>query len=707
MCALSLKILILVNFLFCFPILWTKGIVGNFGDIYQYAAPFRHFAKTSLQYGIVPLWNPYLFAGMPFLASPQSSLFYSGSELFYFLPLNLAFNLFSVLHLFLNSLGMFLFLRTIGRSRSGSLWGSLFWSYSFFFLTKLTAGHVIHLSGYSWFPWIFLFLHNAFLPSHPDRAFSAVLLSLSLALQFFSGHIQVCFHTLLLIAFYFLWKMSGASWQQRRILFQSAILVCACFVSLTIVQWLPTLHLLLSSTRWQTTELFQARSAFDFASSYSMEWRGLVGLLAPDFFGNPLKKNYADPLHPSLFFETNALYFGYVPVVCAALGFFLLLKRRKYFLPAVILLSLALAMGKNSSLYLLVWKGMGSLRVPARFYFLAFAGLTLTASWFWSAHLKGRPLWKLLILVLTVSDLYLQGKQWVYSEPFFLSLRSSPAIQWLQDHTLPSNRLFTTAEIGNPNKTMFFQMPNGNGYEAILQKSLLRYFFISQGPLALSSTGIDVLNPEKNSFLLTGVQHLISLRPLPISWPLRYATDALKIYENPSPFPTAFSGFSLKHFSSLETLLTHLDSRNFQRNEILTLEKYRAPVPAEEPILTQLVSLQRKNPNTIQMEWTSQTKGSYWIALSESYDPGWKVWSESGRVEKPFPAYGMFQAVLHSQNRIPNEKIFWIYRPWGFLLGSFLSTIFIVFLGIKGFKRIMIHPFLRHSRESGNPVSTI
>ena len=67
----GLKILFCVTLAFGAPLLMTGGIVGNFGDIYGYAAPFRHFSANALQTGIVPLWNPFIFCGTPFLASPQ------------------------------------------------------------------------------------------------------------------------------------------------------------------------------------------------------------------------------------------------------------------------------------------------------------------------------------------------------------------------------------------------------------------------------------------------------------------------------------------------------------------------------------------------------------------------------------------------------------------------------------------------------------
>src|SRR4051812_2777737 len=77
-------LLTLIAVLFSMPFLQPGKVPGNFGDLFLYVIPFRNFAAQNLQAGHLPLWNPYIFSGTPFLASPQSSLFYPGTLLFYF-----------------------------------------------------------------------------------------------------------------------------------------------------------------------------------------------------------------------------------------------------------------------------------------------------------------------------------------------------------------------------------------------------------------------------------------------------------------------------------------------------------------------------------------------------------------------------------------------------------------------------------------------
>src|SRR5687768_10039314 len=74
------------------------------GDLVLENYAWKRFILASLQRGELPLWNPYLFAGQPFLAAGQHSALYPFSVLYYVLPLEKAYGWFSVSQLFLAGL---------------------------------------------------------------------------------------------------------------------------------------------------------------------------------------------------------------------------------------------------------------------------------------------------------------------------------------------------------------------------------------------------------------------------------------------------------------------------------------------------------------------------------------------------------------------------------------------------------------------------
>jgi hypothetical protein len=79
--------------------------------------PWKKFILESLHAGEIPLWNPYQFAGVPFLAAGQSSALYPFSIIYYLLPLPRAYGVFTVVQFFLAGLFTYIFLRALGVER--------------------------------------------------------------------------------------------------------------------------------------------------------------------------------------------------------------------------------------------------------------------------------------------------------------------------------------------------------------------------------------------------------------------------------------------------------------------------------------------------------------------------------------------------------------------------------------------------------------
>src|SRR5262245_39351736 len=58
---------------------------GDIGDLITSFYPFRAFAAQAIGNGTLPLWNPQILLGAPFLANAQSALFYPPNALYYVL----------------------------------------------------------------------------------------------------------------------------------------------------------------------------------------------------------------------------------------------------------------------------------------------------------------------------------------------------------------------------------------------------------------------------------------------------------------------------------------------------------------------------------------------------------------------------------------------------------------------------------------------
>ena len=101
----------------------TGGIPQNslLGDLVVQNLPWKTFIVASIRAGEIPLWNPYILSGVPFLAAGQHSALYPLSLVYYILPLPLAYGWFAALHLWLAGLFTYLFARTLRLSRAAGV----------------------------------------------------------------------------------------------------------------------------------------------------------------------------------------------------------------------------------------------------------------------------------------------------------------------------------------------------------------------------------------------------------------------------------------------------------------------------------------------------------------------------------------------------------------------------------------------------------
>src|SRR5678816_48221 len=125
-----------------FPALAGKFLVGPNSDQYIAGYPFREFAASTLKAtGHFPLWNPYLFGGMPYVAAMHGDIFYPTFLLRMVLPTDVAMTWGFIIHVFLAGLFTYIFLRSLGLGFFGSLVGGLAYMMSGNIAGLVSPGH--------------------------------------------------------------------------------------------------------------------------------------------------------------------------------------------------------------------------------------------------------------------------------------------------------------------------------------------------------------------------------------------------------------------------------------------------------------------------------------------------------------------------------------------------------------------------------------
>ncbi|HKN68916.1 MAG TPA: hypothetical protein VJW73_21680, partial [Gemmatimonadaceae bacterium] len=98
-----------------FPALGGGFLVNPRSDQFYAGYPFREFAAASLRSGHgIPLWNPYLMGGMPYVAAMHGDIFYPTFLLRMILPTDVAMTWSFMIHIFLAGFFTYLFLRAWG-----------------------------------------------------------------------------------------------------------------------------------------------------------------------------------------------------------------------------------------------------------------------------------------------------------------------------------------------------------------------------------------------------------------------------------------------------------------------------------------------------------------------------------------------------------------------------------------------------------------
>ena len=425
-------------------------------DALTYFYPYRDYAAQVIRSGHIPLWNPYLFLGVPFVANAQTAVFY---------PLNLALAWLSapkllawsaVLHTALAAECAYLYARvTLRLSPLPAALGA-----SAFALGGYLSGqfeHINQLNVLAWFP-LLLLLWDL----RPKARWPALLgIGATVGIGLLAGHTQSSYITLFGLAAYALvpalahvgialarraTPLSAALRRAAGVLLELALAV-AVALGLAAVQILPTLELSRLSIR---------SGGLSYREAVAFSLKPLPRLLRYTFlppWGRDLVQVYG-----GAYFTEYLATMGLLPLLLgggwAAYSLWRAIGRKPWLHEGVLqrpaprlcllaALGAALALGLYNPLYLVLYKlvpGFSLFRVPARWLFLYAFGAAMIAAVGAQRLLDGletrlrgaAPLlcaWLLAVIVLL--ELFSASAALPFSHPTapqaYTSMRTAPA----------------------------------------------------------------------------------------------------------------------------------------------------------------------------------------------------------------------------------------------------------------------------------------
>lgn len=137
------------------PVLFSsEALLGSGTDLVAYQYPIRQFAFGQLRHGHWPLWNPYIFSGLPFLATGFQSPLHPLSWVSALLSPTLEVKVSCWLCLALAGWSMGGLLAELGFGRAGCMLGGLLWMGGAQSSARIYAGHLDVLLGLAHLPWL-------------------------------------------------------------------------------------------------------------------------------------------------------------------------------------------------------------------------------------------------------------------------------------------------------------------------------------------------------------------------------------------------------------------------------------------------------------------------------------------------------------------------------------------------------------------------
>jgi hypothetical protein len=678
-------------------------------DVWHFNYPLKDFLGQSLKKHQVPLWNKDIGMGQPLLAEGQIGTFFIPNLLlFYLLPTHIAFNLGLFLIVFLAGSGTYLYCRAIKLAKLVSLFGAIVFGFNGLLIVQFN--HFNLAQSASLLPFLFFFSHLIIIKKRP-----VYILPLALVLnqQIFTGFPQITFISLVGIFLYFLFfSLSKAKKKIRNVkaynfkptLFFALALLLA--VLLSAVQLLPSYELKNLTSRKNDL-------SFSVVTQYPYPLKNFITFIFPYFFGNPAKGTYPLQLTTWGLFWENTAYVGIIPLVLFFLGIFMCKKRLKNFYFLMLLLSILLAPGKNSPVYLLYFlRPFNFFRIPSRFLLLTTWSIVI-ASCLALPNLQNSinkkvgkyatHIFTLIVLFLSALQLFHFGRNY---HPYvnlndwqnppetstFLKNKEGriysvkPEVSWNQIFTNGWQDMKPYLHVRNsldPNLNLLFHLPQASAYIAMKP---LRSQVVDT---AIKEAEFD--EEHFTSFNL-GALRLLSLQNVKyIICPCEiknenvikvFETKALekpiyRIYENQNVLPRVFLATNSKKISTFEEFLRLLDEEKFDPRETVLLEKeFSLPEPGiNHPLSSSHIKI-LKDEHTEVILKVSSTQDAF-LVVTDSYYPGWEA-SVDGKKQEILAANINQRAIFLEKG---DHQVKFKFSPRSFKYGAVISvTTFLIII---------------------------
>ena len=314
------------------------------------------------QHHTIPLWNPYVFSGIPYWAHFESTIFYPLDILFWLLPPERAYGFTMCLHILLSAFFMYLLARSLKMGHAAGFIAAVVYGFNGYIIPTLSNGQMFRVQAFVWIPVILYFLNRASRAKKPY--IHGAIAGLLWGFQILSGSPQDAFYTFFVAFLFLLFRTEFGEKALKKttrlgILFSLFFIVGAGTASIQII---PAFEFVGQSVR-------SVLDDYSLVTMGSYPPEGIITALMPHFYGNYLKLNFwVSNLPWSIPFYN--LYVGILPIVLLLFVPFRDIGKDRILLFSMLLAVLVffLSLGSNTPLYRLLYHlpGFNRIRAPEK-----------------------------------------------------------------------------------------------------------------------------------------------------------------------------------------------------------------------------------------------------------------------------------------------------------------------------------------------------
>jgi hypothetical protein len=669
--------------------------------------PWQAFVSRSYREGTVPLWNPYSFAGTPFLAANANNALYPPRIALSATALSptRVHDVFVVVHMLLAGLAMYALLKYFASSAAAALLGAIAWMASSFMLAWLALEHFVVVAA-------FLPLAVLLADASMRRASWPAALALGpvLGLLLLGGNIlfvELCFvvvgaYATSLAVARFIRRPSSDGGRVTRAAWDD--------LGRLVVPWLVAIGLS-AATLLPTLDLSNsiARSGLTFSElrASALPWSELVRVVIP-----PNSSAFV-PDHENAYHV--ALYSGPAVAFLAIVG---LLSRRPGAWLARVLLVLtllsALATPVLALPYILV-PGFEHLKPVGRVLFLAVFALTLLAAFgldlvrtTLDGFLGGRRghrasmLLAIAAIAVTIASLRLYAPEIMHAQAASPEAAYPPTPLVDRLRAKEHGRFLAVGEVLPASTALVYPLRNAVGYESIIPGRVQDFWRVIAGEDVgeLSTTRVlsafepipqfgmmrsDLLSRAGVGFVAAPPQ---GFGPEPSAEDLArlklvYSGADGRVYKVRDSLPRAYFVRNCVNAEDSRAALFRFQEAAFDPSKAVILES-RGGEPAEScgPMShggEAVVRIVKDDAHAVTVSVDAPLGG--FLVLNDAWDKGWEA-TVDGVDRDVLPANALFRAVPIAAGR---HSVEFEYRPRTYRIGLVVSAgTLLLLLGVLG-----------------------